>query len=78
MTDGDNPNRYLEGSIFMDCQGSELKDLETLAVNHTAWLHKVAVHWTHWVHYEHDDDDGSYFLFYLGAGMQTMLAETYI
>ena len=31
MTDGDNPNRYPEGSIFMDCQGSELKDLETLA-----------------------------------------------
>ena len=30
MTDGDNPNRYPEGSIFMDCQGSELKDLETL------------------------------------------------
>ena len=22
MTDGDNPNRYPEGSIFMDCQGS--------------------------------------------------------
>ena len=32
MTDGDNPNRYPEGSIFMDCQGSELKDLETLSV----------------------------------------------
>ena len=42
MTDGDNPNRYPEGSIFMDCQGSELKDLETLAVNRTAWRHKVA------------------------------------
>ena len=27
MTDGDNPKRYPEGSIFMDCQGSELKDL---------------------------------------------------
>ena len=37
-----NPNRYPEGSIFMDCQGSELKDLETLAVNRTAWRHKVA------------------------------------
>ena len=36
MTDGDNPNRYPEGSIFMDCQGSELKDLETLAVNMAA------------------------------------------
>ena len=42
MTDGDNPNRYPEGSIFMDWQGSELKDLETLAVNRTAWRHKVA------------------------------------
>ena len=42
MTDGDNPNRYPEGSIFMDCQGSELKDLETLAVIRTAWRHKVA------------------------------------
>ena len=42
MTDVDNLNRYPEGSIFMDCQGSELKDLETLAVNHTAWRHKVA------------------------------------
>ena len=42
MTDGDNPNRYPKGSIFMDCQGSELKDLETLAVNRTAWRHKVA------------------------------------
>ena len=42
MTDGDNPNRYPEGSIFMDCHGSELKDLETLAVNRTAWRHKVA------------------------------------
>ena len=30
-------NRYPEGSLFMDCQGSELKDLETLAVNRTAW-----------------------------------------
>ena len=42
MTDGDNPNCYPEGSIFMGCQGSELKDLETLAVNRTAWRHKVA------------------------------------
>ena len=41
MTD-DNPNHYPEGSIFMDCQGTELKDLETLAVNRTAWRHKVA------------------------------------
>ena len=32
------PSRYPEGSIFMDCQGSELKDLET----RTAWRHKVA------------------------------------
>ena len=35
-------NRYPEGSLFMDCQGSELKDLETLAVNRTAWRSKVA------------------------------------
>ena len=42
MTDGDNLNRYPEESIFMDCQGSELKNLETLAVNRTAWRHKVA------------------------------------
>ena len=35
MMDGDNPDRYPEGSIFMDCQGSELKDLETLAANRT-------------------------------------------
>ena len=28
--------------IFMDSQGSELKDLETLAVNRTAWQHKLA------------------------------------
>ena len=42
MTDGDNPNRYPEGSIFIDCQGSELKYLETLAVNRTAWRHTVA------------------------------------
>ena len=62
MTDGDNPNRYPEGTIFMDCQGSELKDLETMSVNRTAWRHKVAElvfvtlhHWTRWVHYEHDD-----------------------
>ena len=44
----------------MDCQGSELKDLETPAVNRTAWRNKVATmtlyHCTHWVHYEHDDD----------------------
>ena len=26
-----------EGSLFIDCQGSELKDLETLAMNRTAW-----------------------------------------
>ena len=43
MTDGDNPNRYPGGSIFMDCQGSELKDLETVAVNRTAWRQKVAI-----------------------------------
>ena len=35
-------NRYPEGSLFMDSQGSELKDLETLAVNRTAWRSKVA------------------------------------
>ena len=35
-------NRYPEGSLFMDCQGSELKDLETLAVTRTAWRSKVA------------------------------------
>ena len=34
-------NRYPEGSLFVDCQGSELKDLETLAVNRTAWRSKV-------------------------------------
>ena len=34
-------NRYPEGSLFMDCQGSELKDLETLAVNRTTWRSKV-------------------------------------
>ena len=34
-------NRYPEGSLFMECQGSELKDLETLAVNRTAWRSKV-------------------------------------
>ena len=28
-------NRYPEGSLFMDCQGSELKDIETLAVHRT-------------------------------------------
>ena len=38
MTDGDNPNRYPEGSIFMDCQGSELKDIETLPVNRTVCM----------------------------------------
>ena len=32
-------NRYPEGSLFMDCQGS--KDLDTLAVNRTAWRSKV-------------------------------------
>ena len=26
-----------EGSLFIDCQGSELKELETLAMNRTAW-----------------------------------------
>ena len=35
-------NRYPEGSHFIDCQGSELKDLKTLAVNRTAWRSKVA------------------------------------
>ena len=51
-------NRYPEGSIFVDCQGSELiiilvlppgvvsvkelKDLDTLAVNRTVWRNKVA------------------------------------
>ena len=30
-------NRYPEESLFMDCQDSELNDLETLAVNRTAW-----------------------------------------
>ena len=34
MTGGGN--HYTEWSLFMDCQGSELKDLETLAKNHTA------------------------------------------
>ena len=38
----DGGNRYPEGSLFMDCQGSQLKDLETLAVNRTAWRSKVA------------------------------------
>ena len=62
MTSGGN--RYPEGSLFMDCQGSEVKDLDTLAVNRTAWRSKVATlvvyitlyHWTHWVHHEHGDD----------------------
>ena len=40
MTGGDN--RYPEGNLFMDCQGSELIDLEILAVNRTALRHKVA------------------------------------
>ena len=35
-------NRYPEGSLFVDCQGSELKDLDTLAVNRMAWRSKVA------------------------------------
>ena len=38
----DGGNRYPEGSLFMDCQGLLLKDLETLAVNRTAWRSKVA------------------------------------
>ena len=38
----DGGNRYPEGSLFMDCQCSLLKDLETLAVNRTAWRSKVA------------------------------------
>ena len=38
----DGGNRYPEGSLFVDCQGSLLKDLETLAVNRTAWRSKVA------------------------------------
>ena len=40
MTDG--VNRYPEGSLFMDCQGSQLKDIETLETNRTAWRNKVA------------------------------------
>ena len=65
MTDGDNTNRYPEGSIFIDCQGSELKDLElrpwqwTALHGGTKWRHLcfnvILHHWTHWVHYEHDD-----------------------
>ena len=35
-------NRYPEGSLFTDCQGSELKYLKTLAVNCTTWRSKVA------------------------------------
>ena len=35
-------NGYQEGSLFMYCQASELKDLETLAVNRMAWRNKVA------------------------------------
>ena len=38
----DGGNRYPEGSLFMDYQGSLLKDLETLAVNRTAWWSNVA------------------------------------
>ena len=38
----DGGNRYPEGSLFVDCQGSLLKDLETLAVNRTALRSKVA------------------------------------
>ena len=41
MTGGGN--RYPEGSLFMDCQGSELKDLDTLAVKRTALRHKVVL-----------------------------------
>ena len=37
MTTKDGGNRYLEV-----CQGSELKDIATLAVNRTAWRHKLA------------------------------------
>ncbi len=50
-------NRYPERSLLMNCEGSELKYVETLAKNRTAWRYKVATlyHWTHWVHYEHDD-----------------------
>ena len=40
MTSGDN--RYPEGILFIDGQGSELKDLETLAVNCNAWRYKMA------------------------------------
>ena len=39
MTGGGN--RYPAGSLFMECQGSELKYLETLEVNRTAWRNKV-------------------------------------
>ena len=61
MTGGGN--RYPEGSLFMDFQGSELKYLETLAKDgmaeqsgDTCDLDVTLYHWTHWVHYEHDDD----------------------
>ena len=57
-----------EGSLFMDCQGTELKDLDTLTVNRTAWRSKVATlmvyitlyHWTLWVHHEHGDAGDTY------------------
>ena len=35
-------NLYPKGSQFMDCHGSELNDLDTLAANRTAWRYKVA------------------------------------
>ena len=40
MAMADGENRYPEGNLFMDCQGSELKDLETLAKNRTARRNK--------------------------------------
>ena len=36
-------NRSPEGSLFVDCQGSELKDIDTPTKNHTAWRNKVAI-----------------------------------
>ena len=41
MAMADGGNRYLKGSVH-GCQCSEMKDLETLAVNRTARRNKVA------------------------------------
>ena len=42
MTMTSGGNHYLEGSLFIDCQGSEMY-IEPLAMNRTAWRNKVAI-----------------------------------